>query len=193
MDGKHAIKALYIKTLKGIGESQYPELNEDERAMLEKNGERYVLKEEFRNRIKVVLVGGVFDLLHAGHIFFLNKAKELGDVLIVSVGRDDHIRRKGREPLHGLDERVEILNNLRMVDLAIPGTERIKSEKDYLGILRIVNPDIVAFGYDQKVIPGIDSAKVRIISQSYKPHLLKTSKIIIHRAVAHNNKEKLKR
>jgi FAD synthetase len=178
MDGKHAIKALYIKALKGISESQYPELNEGEKAMLRKEGNRYALKPECRDSITVVLAGGVFDLLHAGHIFFLKKAKELGDVLIVVVGRDEHIRKKGREPLHGLDERVEILNNLRMVDLAIPGAREIRSEKDYINTIEIVNPDIIALGYDQKGMADVGRAKVVRVEHSYRPEALKTSKII---------------
>jgi FAD synthetase len=188
MDGKHAIRSLYIKTLRGIGESQHSELNEDERSMLRMEKGRYALKPEFREKIRVVLAGGVFDLLHAGHIFFLKKARELGDVLIVVVGRDEHIRRKGREPLHSLDERVEILSNLRMVDLAIPGTREIRSEKDYIGTIEFVNPDIIALGYDQKGMESIGRAKVVKIEHSYRPEMLKTSRIIKSREMQEGRK-----
>ncbi len=177
MHEKHAIISLYVKTVRGIGESELGALDEKERPMLEKNGERYMLKNEYRDRIRVVLAGGIFDLLHAGHIFFLKKAKELGDVLIVVVGRDEHIRKKGREPLHSLDERVEILNNLKMVDLAIPGSREIRDEKDYIDTITLVNPDIIALGYDQKEMKN-DSIDIIRIEHSYKPDTLKTSKII---------------
>jgi cytidyltransferase-like protein len=181
MDEKGRIISLYLRTVRGIGEKECGALDEKEKSMLERSGERYVLKSEYRNRIKVVLVGGVFDLLHAGHIFFLNKAKALGDVLIISVGRDDHIRKKGREPLHGLDERVEVLNSLKTVDLAIPGMKDIKTEKDYLGTIQIVGPDVIALGYDQKGIPETGRAKIIRIEHSYRPNELKTSKIIKNR------------
>jgi FAD synthetase len=181
MDDKKGIIALYLKTVRGIGEKGYGALDEKEKSMLERSGERHILKSEYRNRIKVILVGGVFDLLHAGHIFFLNKAKALGDVLVISVGRDDHIRKKGREPLHGLNERVEVLNSLKMVDLAMPGMSKIKTEKDYLGTIQIVDPDIIALGYDQKGIPETGRAKVIRIEHSYRPDELKTSKIIKNR------------
>jgi FAD synthetase len=192
MDGKHAIKALYIKALKGISESQYPELSEGEKAMLQKNGSRYALKPEFRENVKVVLAGGVFDLLHAGHIFFLKKAKELGDVLIVVAGRDEHIRKKGREPLHSLDERVEILNNLKMVDLAVPGSREIRDEKDYMDMISLVGPDIIALGYDQKEIKSSGNAKVVKIEHSYRPDTLKTSRIIKSREMQRQAQEERK-
>lgn len=178
MHEKHAIIGLYIKTVRGISESGLGAMDETERAMLEKKGERYVLKDEYRNKIKVVLAGGVFDLLHAGHIFFLKKAKELGDVLIVVVGRDEHIRKKGREPLHSLEERVEILNNLKMVDLAVPGSREIRDEKDYMDMISLVGPDIIALGYDQKEMKNSGNAKVMRIEHSYRPEALKTSRII---------------
>jgi len=177
MDGKHAIKEIYLKTLSGITDDEYSSLSDEKKEMLNKIGKRYVMKEEFRKKINVVLAGGVFDLLHAGHLFFLKKAKELGDVLVVVAGRDEHIRKKGREPLHSLEERVEILNNLKMVDLAIPGSREIRDEKDYVDTITLVNPDIIALGYDQKEMKNKYAEVIRI-KHSYKPDILKTSKII---------------
>ncbi|MCX6773570.1 MAG: adenylyltransferase/cytidyltransferase family protein [Candidatus Micrarchaeota archaeon] len=177
MDGKHAIKEIYLKTVSGITDEEYSGLDPEKKEMLHKIGKRYVMKEEYRKRIVVVLAGGVFDLLHAGHLFFLKKAKALGDVLVVVIGRDEHIRKKGREPLHSLEERVEIVNNLKMVDLAIPGSREIRDEKDYVDTITLVNPDIIALGYDQKEMKN-DKVKVIRIEHSYKPDILKTSKII---------------
>jgi len=180
MDGKHTVKEVYIKTVGGITEDGYLKLSDEKRGMLHKANGRYVLKPEYRRKIVVVLVGGVFDLLHAGHMFFLNRAKALGDVLVVVAGRDEHIRKKGREPLHCLEERVEILNNLRMVDIAIPGTREIRDEKDYADTITLVNPDIIALGYDQKEMKN-DRARIVKIDHSYRPEMLKTSKIIRNR------------
>jgi FAD synthetase len=177
MEGKHAIKELYLETVSGITDEDYNSLDPEKKEMLHKIGKRHVMKEEYRKRIVVVLAGGVFDLLHAGHLFFLKKAKALGDVLVVVIGRDEHIRKKGREPLHSLEERVEILNNLKMVDLAIPGSREIRDEKDYVDTITLVNPDIIALGYDQKEMKN-EKVKVIRIEHSYKPDILKTSKII---------------
>ena len=87
------------------------------------------------------------------------------------------IRKKGREPLHSLAERVEILNNLKMVDLAIPGAREIKDEKDYVDTITLVKPDIIALGYDQKEMKS-EKVKVIKIKHAYRPEMLKTSKII---------------
>jgi FAD synthetase len=177
MEGKREIKELYLETIAGINDEDYSGLAPEKKGMLHKVGKRYLMLEEYRKQIIVVLVGGVFDLLHAGHLFFLKKAKELGDILIVVAGRDEHIRKKGREPLHSLEERVEILNNLKMVDLAIPGAKKIKDEKDYMDTITLVKPDIIALGYDQN---EIKTKNIRIvkIKHSYRPETLKTSKII---------------
>lgn len=103
-----------------------------------------------RRSIKVVFIGGGFEIIHYGHIYTIGKAKELGDVLVVSVARDSTIRkRKGREPLVGEGDRVKLLSSLRQVDAAILGVEG-----DIYVTLQRVGPDIVALGYDQYHLDG---------------------------------------
>lgn len=103
------------------------------------------LTDKGRRKIKVVFIGGGFELIHYGHVHTLSKAKSLGDVLVVSVARDSRIRRrKNREPLVGESERVELLSALRDVDAAVLGVEG-----DIYETLEKVKPDIVALGYDQ--------------------------------------------
>lgn len=103
-------------------------------------------------RGKIVLATGVFDILHLGHVKFLEDAKRKGgpgSKLVVVVARDRTVRRrKGRGPIYPEDQRRELVGALRVVDRAILGHE----EFDLLGILREVKPDIVCVGYDQKEI-----------------------------------------
>ena len=95
--------------------------------------------------IRVVFVGGGFEVIHYGHVYTLSKAKSLGDALVVSVARDSTIRkRKNREPLVGEQDRVKLLSALKDVDAAILGVEG-----DIYVTLERVSPDLVALGYDQ--------------------------------------------
>lgn len=98
-----------------------------------------------RKSIRVVFIGGGFEVIHYGHVYTIDKAKSLGDVLVVSVARDSTIRRrKKREPLIGELDRVKLLSSLRQVDAAILGVEG-----DIYVTLQKVGPDVVALGYDQ--------------------------------------------
>jgi FAD synthetase len=98
-----------------------------------------------RRRLKVVFIGGGFEVLHKGHVYTIERARALGDVLVVSVARDSTIRRrKNREPFANEQERVELLSSMRQVDAAILGVEG-----DIYETLARVGPDVVALGYDQ--------------------------------------------
>ncbi len=104
-----------------------------------------VLSQKGRGSIRVVFLGGGFEVIHYGHVHTISKARRLGDVLVVSVARDSTIRRrKKREPLVGEAERVKLLSALRDVDAAILGVEG-----DIYETLEKVKPDLVALGYDQ--------------------------------------------
>jgi len=103
------------------------------------------LTDKGRKAIRVVFIGGGFEIIHYGHVYTLEKAKSLGDVLVVSVARDSTIRRrKNREPLIGEADRVKLLTALKDVDAAILGVEG-----DIYVTLERVRPDLVALGYDQ--------------------------------------------
>ena len=110
---------------------------------------------------KIVLATGVFDLLHLGHLRFLEESKRKGgpnSKLVVVVARDKTVRRrKGRGPIYPEDQRRDLVSALRVVDRAILGHE----EFDLLGILKEVKPDIVCVGYDQKEIGGAVSDLVK--------------------------------
>ena len=94
---------------------------------------------------KIVLAGGVFDIIHPGHINTLNDAKRLGDVLVVVVATDKTaIKMKKRRPLHSAQLRQELVSSLSMVDLCIIG-----DEEDIFRTVDLVKPQIIALGYDQ--------------------------------------------
>ena len=94
---------------------------------------------------KIVLAGGVFDIIHPGHIHTLNAAKALGDVLVVVIATDKTAKKmKNRPPLHNQESRRELVRCLSMVDIAIIG-----HEENIFETVKQVKPDIIALGYDQ--------------------------------------------
>ena len=94
---------------------------------------------------KTVLAGGVFDIIHPGHIHTLNAAKALGDVLVVAIATDKTAQKmKKRQPLHNQELRCELVNSLSMVDVAIIG-----HEADIFETVKEVKPNIIVLGYDQ--------------------------------------------
>ncbi|MFA3782573.1 D-glycero-beta-D-manno-heptose 1-phosphate adenylyltransferase [Melioribacteraceae bacterium 4301-Me] len=94
---------------------------------------------------KVVFTNGVFDLIHAGHVDYLCKAKLLGDVLIVAVNSDKSVKRiKGsNRPITNQKERTFVLANLRPVDYVI-----VFEEDTPLKIIEKLVPDILVKGAD---------------------------------------------
>jgi cytidyltransferase-like protein len=103
------------------------------------------LTEFGRTTLHVVLAGGVFDIIHPGHIHTLNAAKALGDVLVVVVATaNTAVKLKKRRPLHTEEQRQELISSLSMVDLCIVG-----HEGDIFKTVEKVRPDIIALGYDQ--------------------------------------------
>jgi len=94
-----------------------------------------------------VMAVGVFDLLHAGHLHYLEQAKSLGTHLTVVVAHDDTVRVRKHEPVTNHDLRRRMVEGLKPVDQAIIGNS---PEVSIFEILPVVNPDIIALGYDQE-------------------------------------------
>jgi len=94
---------------------------------------------------RVTLANGCFDLLHVGHVRYLNAAKQLGGRLIVAVNSDDSVRKlKGEgRPIIPAEERAEIISALGDVDAVV-----IFSEPDVRAVIREVRPDIQVKGTD---------------------------------------------
>ena len=94
---------------------------------------------------KIVLAGGVFDIIHPGHIHTLNAAKALGGILVVAIATDKTAKKmKKRSPLHNQELRRELVSCLSMVDRAIVGYE-----DDIFQTVKEVKPNIIVLGYDQ--------------------------------------------
>ena len=91
-----------------------------------------------------VMATGVFDILHLGHLHFLQEATRLGDELVVVVARDSTVEKAKHQPVMSQEMRVELIGALRMVDRAVLGHER-----NHFDIVEELDPDIIAIGYDQ--------------------------------------------
>jgi FAD synthetase len=108
----------------------------------------YLLTQAGRAQIKVVLAGGVYDVLHLGHLAALTEAKALGDALVAVVATDITVEMlKGRKPIFPEEDRRALVEGIKPVDKAILGYEDVGM--GYEQVLAEVQPDIVAFGYDQ--------------------------------------------
>ena len=111
---------------------------------------------------KVVLASGTFDLLHLGHVKFLEEAKKAGGPnakLVVIVARDSTVKkRKGRAPIIPEDQRRALIEALKVVDEALLGYEDFNIERT----IEKIKPDIIAVGHDQS---GIEREVRRFIEE----------------------------
>jgi len=100
----------------------------------------------------IVLASGVFDLVHYGHVRFIEEAKKIGGErsrLVVIVARDKTVQKlKGRKPIISEDQRRAVIESLKPVDEAILGYEDLSFEDTILK----VNPNIIAMGHDQQIL-----------------------------------------
>jgi FAD synthetase len=98
---------------------------------------------------KIVLASGVFDLLHLGHVRFLEDAKKAGGEhakLVVIIATDSTVEKmKGKKPIMSEDQRRALVESLRVVDEAMLGFENMAIGE----VIKKVKPDIIALGYDQ--------------------------------------------
>jgi len=101
-------------------------------------------------RRKIVLASGVFDLLHLGHVRFLEAAKNAGGKsarLVVIIARDSTVeKRKGKKPVMPENQRCALVESLRVVDCAILGFK----DFDIGQAVEKIDPDVIAVGYDQE-------------------------------------------
>ena len=133
-----------------------------------------------------VLATGTFDLLHPGHLMYLEQSRALGDELVVIVARDANVKHKPR-PIIPQDQRLLMVSALRTVDRAVLG-----SESDMFQPIEELEPDIITLGYDQHfdvvllkeelATRGIDAAVVRL--EEHDPCPLCSSRMIVAKALA---------
>lgn len=154
---KEIITAFFVATLSGDTAIDIirkklalsPEYVQERVEDLVKNGfiesNKKTLTDLGRNSIRVVLAGGVFDIIHPGHIHTLRAAKALGNVLVVVIATDKTAQKmKNRIPLHNMELRKDLVRSLSMVDYAVVGYEG-----DIFKSVELIKPNIIALGYDQ--------------------------------------------
>ncbi|HTT35295.1 MAG TPA: adenylyltransferase/cytidyltransferase family protein [Thermoplasmata archaeon] len=128
-----------------------------------------------------VMATGVFDLLHPGHLYFLQEARKLGDELVVVVARDQTARRLKREPYLPELMRRQMVEALKPVDRAVLG-----SSNDIYQTVVDLKPAVIALGYDQlwnEAEVAAECARrgvpVRVVRIGAMPHdALATRKIV---------------
>ncbi len=137
------------------------------------------LLEKVRGKKKIVFTNGCFDLLHAGHADYLNKAKSLGDILVVGINSDASVRRiKGeKRPILPQQMRAYLLDNLKPVDYVV-----IFEEDTPLELIKAIKPDVLVKGadWDLESIVGADfvlsyGGRVERIAFSFD---ISTSKVV---------------
>lgn len=119
-----------------------------------------------KKKRKVVLASGTFDLIHLGHVKYLEEAKRAGGKnakLVVIVARDKTVeKRKGAKPVMPEEHRRALVESLKVVDEAILGYE----EFDIGSVIEELKPDVIAVGYDQE---GIEEQVRRAIEKRNLP------------------------
>ena len=104
-----------------------------------------ILEKERKEGKKIVFTNGCFDIIHAGHVDYLKKAKALGDILVVGLNSDSSIRRiKGeKRPIIPQEMRAEVLSSLKPVDYVV-----IFEEDTPENLIKAIKPDILVKGGD---------------------------------------------
>ncbi|MBH59518.1 MAG: hypothetical protein CMO19_03755 [Thaumarchaeota archaeon] len=113
--------------------------------LIKKFKKNYILTDKGRKSIRIVFTGGVYDIIHPGHIHTLKNSKQEGDILIVSIARDSRVSKiKGRDPINNEKRRTILVSAIRYVDHTLLG-----SKGDIFTIVKKIKPDIITIGYDQ--------------------------------------------
>lgn len=92
-----------------------------------------------------VMASGVFDIIHPGHIFYLQSAKALGDELVVVIASDRTVEMRKRRPIMCQEDRAKVVGALKPVDKVVIG----KDTGDVFDTVMEIEPDIIALGFDQ--------------------------------------------
>lgn len=143
-----------------------------------------------------VMATGVFDIIHLGHLHYLEESKKLGDELIVVVATDMTVRKRKHEPITPQTMRCELVSSLKPVDKAVLGREG----GDIYEIVRELKPDIITVGYDQPFEPqqlerelAKRGLKVKVVRLPHLDHDLDGTRKIISKIIEfHTVNSKLK-
>jgi FAD synthetase len=116
-----------------------------------------------------VMAVGVFDILHLGHLHYLQEARKLGDELVVVVATDEMVRRRKHQPIIGEEMRLEMVRGLKPVDDAVLGDPH-----DQLKSVERLRPDVIALGYDD--YHKVDELKQRMAERGLQPEVVRITK-----------------
>lgn len=140
-----------------------------------------------------VLATGVFDIIHLGHLHYLEESKKLGDELVVVVATDKTVRKRKHEPITPEAMRLELVQGLKPVDRAVLG----KEGGDIYQIVSEIKPDIITIGYDQPFEPeklendlmsrGI---KAKVVRMPHLDHDLDGTRKIIRKVIEFHDLQK---
>jgi D-beta-D-heptose 7-phosphate kinase/D-beta-D-heptose 1-phosphate adenosyltransferase len=118
----------------------------------------FLIKRLKAEKKKIVFTNGCFDILHRGHIAYLNQAKQLGDCLIIGLNSDASVRRlKGKDrPVNTLSDRIQVLSGLSSVDYIIPFATNTP-----ISLIQIIQPDIYVKGgdYQKDMLPEAETVE----------------------------------
>lgn len=129
---------------------------------------------------KIVLVGGCFDVLHLGHVIFLEKAKKLGNKLVVLLESDENIKKdKGNNrPINNQENRAKMLMSLKVVDQVISLPE-MKTDEEYFDLIKKIKPSVIAVtDGDKRFLQKKEQAKI------VGAKLVKVIKLIPHQSTS---------
>ena len=115
------------------------------KVILSKNLLRNKITDLKRKGKKIVLVHGVFDLVHLGHIYYFQEAKSNGDILVVSITSDKFVNKGLNKPLFQEKERLKFLSQLSLIDFVY-----CNDAKDASGIIKLIKPNFYVKGPDYK-------------------------------------------
>ncbi len=140
-----------------------------------------------------VLATGVFDIIHLGHLHYLEESKKLGDELVVIVATDNTVRRRKHEPITPEAMRLELVQGLKPVDRAVLG----KDGADIYEIVTEIEPDIITIGFDQPFEPEKMEADLRsrgieakVIRMAHLDHDLDGTRKIIRKVIEFHSADK---
>lgn len=123
---------------------------------------------------KIVLAAGKFDILHLGHIAYLEQARELagedGELVVVIALDKTIVRERGAPPVFPQEQRRKIVESLKFVDRAVIGLDT----NDHTVIVSEIKPDIIALGYDQYT--DISSLETHFVKKGLKTKIVRLEK-----------------
>ncbi|AUC16275.1 bifunctional heptose 7-phosphate kinase/heptose 1-phosphate adenyltransferase [Tenacibaculum sp. SZ-18] len=146
----------------GVATASLSEINAFVQNIKNKEDLKIILKKLKEENKKIVFTNGCFDILHLGHVKYLEQAKKMGDVLIIGVNSDSSVKiLKGENrPINSELDRAYLLNSLKCVDYTIVFKEETPYE-----LIKLIQPDILVKGGDYKIenIVGNDIAKSTVV------------------------------